>query len=459
MKQFRNSVATSRFSALSRRVPIAVRLVLGLVLLVLVGTTLLSMPMSDIGGAVSVQEALFTSVSALAVTGLSTITPSTDLSPAGKVILMLLIQVGGVGYMVLAILVFRLLGRSISLTDRMALQDSLGLINLGGIVQLSIRVFMTVLVIEFIGAVLLFFLWSNSGPLVGKPPGYIAFFAMFHAVSSFCNAGFDIFNGKYVFPTDTGTLAILSSLIYVGGLGIPVLFDAITTRNIRKFSLHSKLTLLVATGLVFWGAFAIFVSESVPGGMLDGLSFWRAFELSLAQSVSCRTAGFAFMGSLGELQSSSVMVMVTLMFVGCGPASMGGGITTGTFVCLVLALVSYVKRRDTPVVWGKAIPGEMVRKAAAVLTVGLFVVLTATWLILITHPGWSLEEAVFEVVSAFATCGLTLDRTLDLSIFGQYVIMFMMFWGRLGALTILFAFTRPSGPKRLRYPEEKILIG
>ncbi|MFM9872577.1 MAG: TrkH family potassium uptake protein [Fimbriimonadaceae bacterium] len=443
---------------LNQRIPVSVRLILGLLAFILAGTLLLSLPTAGTR-TIGFNEAIFTSVSALSVTGLSTIVPATDLTPFGKAILMCLIQIGGVGYMVLAILVLRIMGRAISLPDRMALQDALGLLNLGGIVQLSIRVFVTVLVIEAVGGVLLFLHWSQSGVLAHLPPLHLAFYAVFHAVSSFCNAGFDLFYGRHEFPTDAGSLSIMGMLIFLGGLGIPVLFDVITHWRRRVISLHTKLTAIVAVSLVVWGGFAIFVGESVPGGKFEGMEVGRAIGLSIFQSVSCRTAGISALGGLGDLRPGTSLVMMTLMFIGCAPASMGGGITTGTFAVMVLALVAYVRRRATPVIYGKAIPGEMIRKAGAVLTISLFAVLTATWLIVITHPTWTLDEALFEVVSAFATCGLTLDKTLHLNSFGEVVIMVMMIWGRLGALTLLFALTRPSGVRRVKYPEEKILIG
>jgi trk system potassium uptake protein TrkH len=200
------------------------------------------------------------------------------------------------------------------------------------------------------------------------------------------------------------------------------------------------------------------ISESGPGGVLDGMPVGRQLGLSLFQSISCRTAGFAALPDFASVQDGSKLLMITLMFIGCAPASMGGGITTGTFAVLVLALLAYVRRRSTPVVRGRAIPGEMIRKAAAVLTVSLGTVLTASWLIMITH-GSDFEKTIFEVVSAFATCGLTLDFTTSLNPFGQTIIILMMFWGRLGALTVLFALTRPGRQRRVNFPEEKVLIG
>lgn len=439
------------------RLPIAVRLLLGLILLNLLGTGLLMLPWMSPGEPLKFNEAIFTAASALCVTGLSIITPAQDLTPAGKIVLMLLIQMGGVGYMVLAILVFQLLGRTIGLTDRMALQDALGLINLQGIITLAKRVLVTVLCIELIGGILLYLHWRQM-----MPDGRAAFYAMFHAVSAFCNAGFDLFTGHPEYPggvpTDTFTMTVIGGLIVLGGLGIPVLYDLITYYWNRRLSLHTRLTLRVVVGLILWGTLGLMISETRPGGTLYGLDFFRQFELSMFQSISARTAGFAALPRFETMDQASQLLLVTLMFIGCAPASMGGGVTTGTFVVLVLAMFAYAKGQSTPLVGGRAIPGEMVRKAAAVLTISLFAVLTATWLLLMTHP-ITLNQAVFEVVSAFATCGLTLATTSQLNPFGQAVIILMMIWGRLGALTILFAFTRKRGGRRVTFPEEKVLIG
>lgn len=439
------------------RLPNALRLILGLLVLVSLGTAALMLPAMSAGEPLRFNEALFTAASALTVTGLSIITPSQDLTPLGKITLMLLIQVGGVGYMVLAVLVFRILGRSVGLADRLALKDALGLINLQGIIELTRRVFVTVLIIEFIGFLLLYLHWRGE-----MPEHRALFFAMFHAVSAFCNAGFDLFSGHSEYPagmpTDPITLGIFSCLIILGGLGIPVLFDLLTYHRNRRLSLHTRLTLLVSVGLIAWGSIGLFVSETLPGGVLHGMPTWRQLVLTTFQSISCRTAGLVGMPSFDALDPASQLMIITLMFIGCAPASMGGGVTTGTFIVLTLAMVAYAKGQSTPVVGGRAIPGEMVRKAAAVLTISLFAVLTSSWLLMMSHP-IKFEQAIFESVSAFATSGLTLALTTELNYFGQGVIIIMMFWGRLGALTILFAFTRPKQARRVNFPEEKVLIG
>jgi trk system potassium uptake protein TrkH len=437
-------------------VPTPVRLIGTLALLAVLGSGSLLLP--GIGARpLALNEAVFTAVSALSVTGLSIIAPATELTTAGQFLLLILIQLGGIGYMVLAVTILQVLGRSIRLTDRLALQDDLGLLSLGGIVALTRRIVATVLAIEGVGALLLFLHWQRF-----MPPEIAIKNALFHSVSSFCNAGFDLFGGDPRFPaglpTDGLTLLILGTLIVLGGLGIPVIAEVLSWRSRMRLSLHSRLTLLVVLFLTLWGALGLFVSETRPGGVLHGLGPWRQIELSLFQSVSCRTAGFVGMPQFDTLDPASQLMILTLMFIGCAPASMGGGVTTGTFLVLVLALAAYAKGRSTPIIGGRAIPGEMIRKAAAVLTISLFAVLTSTWLILLTHEV-SLERAVFEVVSAFATCGLTLAFTDELNGFGQAVIIFMMFWGRVGALTLLFALTRKGPLRKVDYPEEKVLIG
>ncbi len=438
--------------------PTAVRLVGGLLLMVWLGTSALMLPMMSKGDPLSFREAIFTAVSALTVTGLSIITPAADLTWAGKFTLLALIQFGGVGYMVLAILVFRLLGRNINFTDRMALQDALGLINSAGIVKLTFKVLATVFAIEGIGATALLIHWNLSGVMSDRPFGVQLGYAIFHATSSFCNAGFDLFAGYKDFPTDPMTFFILGTMIFLGGLGIPVLSDIFTLRRQRRVSLHTRLTLVATLALMFGGAALLFMSETRPGNVLHGLHVAEQIKYAWFQSVSSRTAGFVGLPDFGEMGGGARLVIMSLMFVGCAPASMGGGMTTGTLIVMVLALVAYIKRQSTPLVAGRAIPGEMVRKAAAILAISLFAVSSATFAILITHDT-TLDVAAFEVISAFATCGLTLNFTSELNDFGLFVIMTMMFWGRLGALSILFALTRPKDSTRVKYPEEKILIG
>jgi len=440
----------------SRRLPTPVRLSIGLLLMIGTATLLLSLPGIGAQRSLTLNEAFFTAVSALTVTGLSIITPGSDLSFLGQVVLLVLIQFGGVGYMVTAVIVFRLLGRSVSFADRLALRDSFGLLDLNAIVQLTWRVVLAVVTLELSGALLLWFHWRDR---LGDSRA--VFYALFHAISAFCNAGFDLFAGTPGFtgiPNDNLTLLIFGVLIFLGGLGIPVVADLLLWRRVRRLSLHTRLTLIVSFGLIVLGWFALYVGEARPGGTLSNVGTPRALTLSLFQSVSARTAGFSGIDRFQDLTPSSQLTKIALMFVGTAPASMGGGTTTGTFAVLVLALWAYARGRETPSVFGRSIGIATVRRASAVLTVSMLVVGGASWLLLITHPHAVLDRVLFEVVSAFATCGLSLDYTSNFDVVGQVVIAFVMFWGRLGALTIIMALGQLAPPRLVAYPEEQILI-
>ena len=440
----------------SHRLGTAIRLVAGLAILVILGTQALSLP-GMAARPLAFRDVLFTATSALAVTGLSTITPARDLTLLGQVTLMVLIQVGGVGFMAAAAIVLRLLGRKISLMDRLALRDSLGLLEPRAILQVTVRVVITALAIELIGAILL---WLNWRATLGDARA--AFYGLFHAVSAFCNAGFDLFAGlpgHNGIPTDGRTLTILGALIVLGGLGIPVLGDLLMwPRRHGRLSLHSRVTLVLYAVLILVGALGLFVSESHAGSLLAGQPLGRQLELATFHAISARTAGFAGLANLEQLAPASQMLTMGLMLIGSAPASMGGGVTTGTVVVLLLSLWAYVRGHPAAQIGGRTIATEAVRRASAILTVALLVVGGATWLILMTHPV-TLDRALFEVISAFATCGLTLAFTGQLNFFGQVVIMLVMFWGRLGALTIVVALAQQRAPQPVTYPEESLLIG
>lgn len=457
-EQVRAAMLRGQQGGMRRPLPAPLRLMGGLAIMIVIGTLLFLLPGVSTGERLTVMEAAFTATSALSVTGLSTITPATDLTLFGQILLMLQIQLGGVGFMVAAVVAFWVLGRRISLPERLALSDSLGLIMPGAILKLTRQVMLAVLSLEAIGAFLLWLHWRDE---LGAQRA--AFYAIFHAVSSFCNAGFDLFSGLPQYPqgvpNDNWTLLLLGGLIFFGGLGIPVMADLFSYPSKRRISLHTRLTLMVVLSLNLAGGLAIFLSEREVGRILAAEPWYRQLLMAFFQAISARTAGFAGIQPFEQLSPAAELVLTVLMFIGAAPASMGGGITTGTFVVLTLALWAYAQGLPTPQVGGRRISPDMVRKASAVLTIALLAVLLATWLILMTHPQVSLDVVVFEVVSAFATCGLTLAFTSQLNPFGQIVIMVMMFWGRLGALTIILALAQLRQKQLYEYPEEKILIG
>lgn len=443
-----------------RPLPAALRLVLALLVLVLLGTLALMLPGMGSERPLTPMEALFTATSAVTVTGLTVVTTSTDLSRWGQLTVLLLVQLGGVGAMFGLALALRLARRRVSLADRLALTESLGLERPGAILTLARRVLYGILAIEGAGAVLLYIHWRVAGIV---PAEDAFFYAVFHAVTAFCNAGFDLFAGLARYPRgvpgDTFSLLIMGTLIFAGGLGIPVFADLLSRRRRRQFALHTRLTLWVVTALVLVGWIGLFIPETRPGGVLHGDPLEQQLVHTWFQSVSTRTAGFPGFEEFDNLVPESQLLVTALMFVGSAPASMGGGITTGTFVVLLLALAAYARGQMRVQVAGRTISAGTVRRAAAILTTGVLVVVFASWLILLTHD-LPMNSVLFEVVSAFATVGLSLGTTGDLNTFGRLVIVIMMFWGRLGAVTLVVAFARRTSRPRglVQYPEEQVFI-
>ena len=442
----------------ARQFPIALQLVTGLLVLIAIGTALLMIPGAG-ARKLSWMEAFFTSTSAAAVTGLSLFPISTDLTFWGQIILLLLVQIGGVGLIVVVVLVFRLIGRQVSLGERLAVTSSLGLDHPKQIALVMVRAIGLMLVIEAVGALLLFLHWRLSGIV---PAGKAAFYAIFHAVTAYCNAGFDLFYGLPEYPngipTDPLSMLILGGLIILGGLGIPVYMDLVFRRK-RPFSLHTRLTFGITLVLILLGWIGLLVSEYRQAGVLSDLPFGQRALLAWFQSVSARTAGFPGLPGFSEMNFPSILMLIALMFIGTAPASTGGGITTGTFVVLLLAVISYARGLDKIRIGKHTLPGALLLRSLVVFVISISLVLLATWLILLTNP-FSLDQVAFEVVSAYSTTGLSLGITTGLNTIGRLILIFTMFAGRLGAITIMIALLgREKGEKLVDYPEESILIG
>jgi trk system potassium uptake protein len=441
-----------------RRVPEPLRFVLGLILLVGMGTAVLLLP-GVTTRPITLLDAVFTATSAATVTGLSVLTTSTDFTVLGQTILLILIQMGGLGYTILVVLTLRLIGRKVSRINRAALSTALGLEGPTAVLNLLSRAVIGMLIIEAVGAVLLYWHWQTSGIVTER----IGFYALFHAVSAFCNAGFDLFVGLPDYPdgipSDNVTLLILGWLVFLGGLGLPIFINFAQRRGRRRFSVNTRLTLLVITLLTMTGWLGLFFAESQPEGVIHQLPLLDRLVQTWFQSVSTRTAGFPGLDSFNNLTPESQLIVMVLMFIGCAPASMGGGITTGAFAVLALVLWNYVRGRSDVQVFGRRVSREAVLRATAVLCIYIAVVFIASWLILFTH-NFDLNTVLFEVISALATCGLSLGITHALNPFGRLIIIVMMFWGRLGVLTIVLALIQRRPAEQLvRYPETHVLIG
>jgi trk system potassium uptake protein TrkH len=433
-------------------------LVGGLALLAAVGTVMLALPISSSGPPLTWNEALFTAVSAVSTTGMSVITPGQDLSLFGQLALLVLMQLGGVGFMVAAVAVFRLVGKRVTFAERLTLRDSLGLISAGQILSLTSRILVAVLLIEALGAVILWLVWwPQYGPL------WSAYYAVFHSVSAFTNASFDLFAGSPTapagFPTDALTLLTLAALIFLGGIGIPVIADLLRYPRRRIVSLHTRLTLVTAATLIVLGTVLFYLTESRGGSAFSDESAGRLWLLSLFHSIASRTSGFVVSANFGQLAAPNAFLLTVLMFIGASPASMGGGITTSTFAVLALALWNFARGRSEIRAGRRTIPQLLLFKAAAIITAASGTIAVVTWLLLYTQPNVTLSMALVESVSAFSTSGYSLGLTPRLNLFGQLLIAGLMFFGRVGTLTLIVALAQPSAAPAVAYPEEKILIG
>ena len=441
------------------RVSVASRLVLGLTLLVAVGTGLLSLP-GMTTTPLTFMDRLFTAASAVTVTGLAVATTSTTFTPLGQLVLLVLIQIGGLGFVVLVVAALRLVGRHVPLEERMALADELGVGRSRSILSILQRTVLFMLLVEGLGAALLFIYWSSTHQ---TPEGRTLFYAIFHSVAAFCNAGFDLFYGLPGGPTgppaDIPTMIIMGLIAIFGGLGIPVYMDLLYRRKARGWSMHSRVTAITSAALVLGGMGALLITEYWLGGALSGEPLGYRATLSWFQSTMTRTAGFPGLAGLVNLQPASILTLIGLMFIGSGPASMGGGITTGTLAALLLGAWAAISGGRRGRIAGRSIPTATLQRAAAVLTIAILAVGIGTWLLLLTGP-FSFEEALFVVVSAFSTVGLSLGITPGLTTAGRLIIIAMMIWGRLGAMTIVVSLAQYHARRGLiEYPEGELLVG
>jgi len=438
-------------------------LAVGFLTLILLGTALLCLPIATYDGrGLSVFDSLFTATSAVCVTGLVAVDTGTTFSGFGQAVLLFLIEVGGLGFMVFATLVMGLLGRRLSLKNRVLIRDSMSGTTLSGLVQLTWIYFAIALVIELLGAALLSIRFI---PRYGAGRGL--WLAVFHAISAFCNAGFDLFGhfgSLTAFANDPLVLLTVSMLIMLGSMGFLVIFEVIRSRGSWKaLSLHSRVA-LCATGVLLVGgtAFYALAEWNNPGTLgAEGMGVGGKLMGAFFQSVTMRTAGFNSV-NLAELTDASKLVSVMLMFIGASPASTGGGVKTTTVAMLFFVVMSVV-RGDTEVnVMKKRLPPELTRRALAIVTINLLLMLLCTLgLAWAEHDGVPFIDLLFESASAMATVGVSAVGTPALHPLSRALIIPIMYFGRVGPLTLALAFANKQNgmQNRVRYPEDKILLG
>lgn len=434
-------------------------LVLGFGTIILVGSLLLTLPIAtETPGHLTWPEALFTATSATTVTGLIVVGTEPTFSVFGEIVILLLIQIGGVGFITLSVLLFRLIGRRVTIYERILLSQTLGIGGSRGVVQLTLTVLFITVAIEFVGALLMFIRWAGM-----MPWPQAAYYSIFHAVSAFCNAGFDLFHGLedpilLASRRDPVIILVMSALITIGTLGITVIYDLIVWPREKHLSLHTRLVLPFTLFLVIAGTIVVIVDETfVSGHALSVLSTGERWLVAFFTVVSSRTAGLTFI-SLADLGQASQFILLIWMFIGGAPASMGGGVGISTVAVVLVTLYSTVRGYTDSRVFERTLPTETVLKAVAILTVSTMLVISVTLSLMLLGDG-DFFAVAFEVISAFSNTGYSLGITEDFGLVGRLLLAFTMFWGRLGPLTLVVALAQRRRQTLIRYPEEKIIIG
>ncbi len=375
-------------------------MVMGFAIVILIGAILLSMPISTQNReSIGFLDALFTSTSAVCVTGLVAVDTSTYWSFFGQLIIITLIQIGGLGFMTMTIFAL-IIKKKINLKERLLIQESLNQIDLSGLVRLTRYILITTVLIEGTGALLLSTVFiPEFGVLKG------IWYSMFHAISAFCNAGFDLMGvvsgpfSSLTYYVNNFTITItISLLIILGGIGFPVILDVIRNKKLSKLNIHSKVVLFSTAVLIVLGMLFILVLEYNNPNTLGQLGFGGKILASLFQSVTLRTAGFNTI-DLAAMRENSIFFMIILMFIGASPASTGGGVKTTTIATLILTVKSFILGKQDIEVCERRISETTVKKSLGIFLIGITLVVMGTLIISITDPGFSLLEVGFEVVS------------------------------------------------------------
>ncbi|MCL4439716.1 MAG: TrkH family potassium uptake protein [Firmicutes bacterium] len=446
----------SRKGGLLNKLTPAQILVLGFAAVILMGGLLLTLPIASTSGqATSFVDALFTSTSAVCVTGLVVVDTGTHWTVFGQVVIMLLIQVGGLGFMTVGTLFAMLLGKRINLKSRILIQEALNNLRIEGIVRLVRYVLMVTFTVEGTAALILAVRWSFDMPWKKA-----LYFGIFHAVSGFNNAGFDLFGD---FRSITGYVdditvnLVIAGLIIIGGIGFVVIADTIQHRNWRNFSLHTKMVLTTTAFMIIGGTAAIFALEYTNPQTMAPLTMKGKVLSAYFQSVTPRTAGFNTL-SISGLRSATQFLIVILMFIGASPGSTGGGIKTATFMTLVIAFWAVVRGHEDVQVFKRRIPKEIVDRSLIIFMAALGLVSAVTMFLAITEKADFLT-ILFETTSAFGTVGLSMGLTPSLTVIGRLLITLTMFAGRVGPLTIAFAVAQRHHKDSFKSAQEKIMVG
>ena len=432
---------------------------LGYFLVIAAGTVLLLLPIStEAGKSTGFLTALFTATSATCVTGLVVVDTSIHWTMFGQTVILAMIQIGGLGFVTIGVLFAMFLNKKISLKARGLLQESMNTSQVGGVVRLTRKVLKGTVIIELTGALLLairfipeFGFWKGSA------------FGIFHSISAFCNAGFDLMGGSrgafdsfVSFSDDLLVNLVIMALIVVGGIGFLV-WDDVTRHGLHfhKYRLHTKLVLSVTAVLIFGGALLFYVFER--DNLMQGMGLKETVLTSLFSSVTARTAGFNTIDTAGLTTSSKLLTMV-LMFIGGSPGSTAGGIKTTTLIVMLIYVISNLRNSKGCNVFGRRLEDDAIRKASNVTVISLFMAVSASIIICYLQP-LPLEDVLFEIFSAIGTVGMSTGVTRELTSASRLVIVFLMYCGRIGSMAFALSFMERKKVAPIQCPMEKVMIG
>lgn len=431
---------------------------IGFILIIVIGALLLSLPAASKDHVrIPLIDAFFTATSALCVTGLVVYDTFTQFTLFGQLIILVFIQIGGLGFMSVAGMISLMIGKRIGLKERGLLMEAMNTNQIGGVVKLLRKIMIITFSVEFISAAILSIRFI---PLFGTFKGI--YFGIFHSISAFCNAGFDLMGGfgpnssLTSFSTDVLVNTVVMVLIIFGGLGFIVWDDLMKNKfKFSKYRLHTKIILIGTILLITIPGIMFFFLEG--GNTLEGMTLGQKIMASAFHVITPRTAGFNTIDTTALTEGGSFLTML-LMIIGANPGSTGGGIKLTTMFVIILTIKSYITHNQDLNSGGKRLEDYIPRKAFSIVTLYLLLALSGSFIIMATQQ-FDLKDAVFEALSAIGTVGLSMGITPYLSTLSKIVIILLMYCGRVGSLTVLSAFYGERIKPNIRNIEEKIVIG
>lgn len=430
----------------------------GFALIILVGALLLTLPVSNRSGQGNFLNSLFTATSATCVTGLVVADTYQNWTTFGQIVILCLIQVGGLGFLTLGAFISVLLKKRIGLHQREQLHESVNTLEIAGVVRLVKKIVVGTLVIELLGAVLLAFRFI---PRFGMARGI--YFSVFHAISAFCNGGFDLmgvseaYSSLVAFEGDVVVNLVIVTLILVGGIGFIVWDDVMRNKwHFRKYLLHSKIVIATTLILTIVGTILFLITENRAS--FAGMSPLEKLLGALFSSVTPRTAGFNTVDT-ASLSNAGKIITIVMMFIGGSPGSTAGGVKTTSIVVLLFYAGAMVLNREDINLFGRRLTEDVVKKANAVVIINFSLAIIAAVIIMILQPLLNFEDVIFEVLSAIGTVGMTTGVTRNMCAVSRIVLIVLMYCGRLGSLSFALIFAQKRTSASVRQPQEKIIVG